>query len=120
MRQSLIYNSIEVIAYNLNRQNNSLKLFELGKIYGKHNNKYLEEKRLCISIVGEVFQMNWNIQQSPDTFFYGKGLIIDLFETFGYNNVKFSNVDHPDFDLACELSSQKEDASISRSILCIE
>ena len=106
MRQSLIYNSIEVIAYNLNRQNNSLKLFELGKIYGKHNNKYLEERRLCISIVGEVFQMNWNIQQSPDTFFYGKGLIIDLFETFGYNNVKFSNVDHPDFDIACELCSQ--------------
>ena len=54
--------------------------------------KYLEERRLCISIVGDVFQMNWNIKQSPDTFFYGKGLIIDVFETFGYNDVKFSNV----------------------------
>jgi len=106
MRQSLIYNSIEVISYNLNRQNNNLKLFELGNIYGKHNNNYVEERRLCVSIVGEVFQSNWNSQQSPDTFFYGKGLIIDVFETFGYNDVKFSNVHHPNFDLACEISSQ--------------
>ena len=108
MRQSLIYNSLEVVAYNLNRQNNRLKLFELGNVYGKNNNKYLEERRLCISIVGEVFQMNWNIQQSPDSFFYGKGLIIDLFETFGFDNIKFNNTDHPDFDFACEISSQNK------------
>ena len=108
MRQSLIYNSIEVVAYNLNRQNNRLKLFELGNIYGKNNNKYVEERRLSISIVGEAFESNWNIQQSPDSFFYGKGVIIDLFETFGYNNIKFSNIDRPDFDFACEISAQNK------------
>ena len=108
MRQSLIYNSLEVVAYNLNRQNNRLKLFELGNVYGKNNNKYVEESRLSISIVGEPFESNWNIQQSPDSFFYGKGVIIDLFETFGFNNIKFNNIDHPDFEFACEISSQNK------------
>ena len=108
MRQSLIYNSLEVVAYNLNRQNNRLKLFELGNVYGKNNNKYVEERRLSISIVGEPFESNWNIQQSPDSFFYGKGVIIDLFETFGFDNIKFNNTDHPDFDFACEISSQNK------------
>ena len=108
MRQSLIYNSLEVVAYNLNRQNNRLKLFELGNVYGKNNNKYVEERRLSISIVGEPFESNWNIQQSPDSFFYGKGVIIDLFETFGFDNIKFNNTDHPDFDFVCEISSQNK------------
>ena len=108
MRQSLIYNSLEVVAYNLNRQNNRLKLFELGNVYGKNNNKYVEERRLSISIVGDPFESNWNIQQSPDSFFYGKGVIIDLFETFGFDNIKFNNTDHPDFDFVCEISSQNK------------
>src|SRR5210317_2259869 len=34
LRQPLIPNALEVIAFNLNRQNRELKLFEFGNIYG--------------------------------------------------------------------------------------
>ena len=36
MRQSLLFGGLETIAYNINRKNNSLKLYEFGKAYTFH------------------------------------------------------------------------------------
>src|SRR3546814_2060647 len=33
LRQSLIFNGLQAIAYNLNRRNSDLKLYEFGRIY---------------------------------------------------------------------------------------
>ena len=103
MRQSLIPSALEVIAFNLNRQNKDIKLFEFGNIYGKKNNEYIESKRLSISIVGSIFKLHWNIKESPEAFFYGKGVISDLFKTLGYNRLDFKEINHPDYDIAFEL-----------------
>ena len=39
MRQSLLFGGLETIAYNINRKNNSLKLYEFGKAYTFHKKK---------------------------------------------------------------------------------
>ena len=46
MRQSLIFNALETIAHNQNRQNPDLKLFEFGKTYHKFDSGYSENRRL--------------------------------------------------------------------------
>ncbi len=103
MRQSLIPSALEVISFNLNRQIKDIKLFEFGNIYGKQNNEYIESKRLSISIVGSIFKLYWNIKNSPEPFFYGKGVISDLFKNLGYNQIDYKETSHPDFDIAFEL-----------------
>ena len=108
MRQSLTPNALEVIAFNLNRQNKQLKLFEYGNIYGKENNHHIEAKRLNISITGSAFNKHWDLTKTPDAFFYFKGILRDLFQSMGYHDLEFQESTHPHFDVVFELMSRKK------------
>lgn len=108
MRQSLTPNALEVIAFNLNRQNKQLKLFEFGNIYGKKNDHYLEAKRLNVSITGSAFNEHWDLSKTPEAFFYFKGMLRDLFQSMGYHNLEFQESTHPHFDVVFELMSRKK------------
>ena len=107
MRQSLTINALQVIAFNLNRQNKDLKLYEFGNIYGVKDNNYHESKRLTLSLVGLSFNSHWDLKNPPNLFFYGKGVLIDLFQSLGYDNLNFDETNHPDFDIAFELIHRK-------------
>lgn len=107
MRQSLTINALQVIAFNLNRQNKNLKLYEFGNIYGVKDNNYYESKRLTLSLVGLSFNSHWDLKNPPNLFFYGKGVLIDLFQSLGYDNLNFNETNHPDFDIAFELIHRK-------------
>ena len=107
MRQSLTINALHVIAFNLNRQNKDLKLYEFGNIYGVKDNNYHESKRLTLSLVGLSFNSHWDLKNPPNLFFYGKGVLIDLFQSLGYDNLNFDETNHPDFDIAFELIHRK-------------
>ena len=56
LRQSLIPNLLETVNHNINRQNNDLKLFEIGNVYSVINNDFNEMRRILISVVGSVFK----------------------------------------------------------------
>ncbi|MFL2597739.1 MAG: phenylalanine--tRNA ligase subunit beta [Flavobacteriaceae bacterium] len=108
MRQSLKINALQVIAFNLNRQNKDLKLYEFGNIYGVKDNNYHESKRLTLSLVGLSLNSHWDLKNPPNLFFYGKGVLIDLFQSLGYDNLNFDETNHPDFDIAFELIHRKK------------
>ena len=67
MRKSLLYGGLEAIAYNRNRKQKDLKLYEFGNIYSinskvKSNNphkKYNENPRLAIFLTGKTKPENW-------------------------------------------------------------
>ncbi len=80
MRTSLLPGALEVVAFNLNRQSKSLKLFELGKTYQQLNDKYHEEKYLSLTICGDAYKENWNVTHQPQVFFYLKGIIKQLLQ----------------------------------------
>jgi phenylalanyl-tRNA synthetase beta chain len=80
MRTSLLPGALEVVAFNLNRQSKSLKLFELGKTYQQNNDTFNEEKFLSLVISGDVHKENWNVTHQPQVFFYLKGVIHQLLQ----------------------------------------
>ena len=80
MRTSLLPGALEVVAFNLNRQSRSLKLFELGKTYQQANEGYKEEKHLSLAISGDVYKESWNVAHQPQVFFYLKGIIHQLLQ----------------------------------------
>ena len=75
MRTSLLPGALEVVAFNLNRQSKSLKLYEFGKIYQQEKDGFKEEKKLSLIICGDVVKDNWNVTHQPQLFFYFKGII---------------------------------------------
>ncbi len=83
MRQSLLFGGLSSIAWNINRQNTDLKLYELGSCYfrtGKGNsfpevNDFSEKKSLDLFITGNIGQQRWNFKTSPTDFYYIKSFV---------------------------------------------
>jgi phenylalanyl-tRNA synthetase beta chain len=115
MRQTLLLNGLEVVAYNINRQQNDLKLFEYGNVYsfnpdfkapefdasnpeevlahrGDALKAYSEEPKFSIFITGNGYQ-GWRNRTVGGNFFTLKGYLELLLGKFGVNvaNLEYEN-----------------------------
>ena len=90
MRQSLLFSGLESISYNLNRKNNSLKLYEFGKTYHKYEKGYQEDKHLTIFVSGARTKDSWTSLTQNSEFFYLKGIVMSILERIGVTNIKTS------------------------------
>ncbi|AGW85830.1 Phenylalanyl-tRNA synthetase beta chain [Blattabacterium sp. (Nauphoeta cinerea)] len=92
MRSSLLFSIIDCIKYNYNnnRINSSIKFFELGKIYYKINNKFLEK-----SYLGMAISQKEKIKSQNSPFFYLKGIIEQIFQKSGIYNYTQILSEHP-------------------------
>jgi len=87
MRQSLLFNALEVIEHNQNRQNADLKFFEFGKVYHKYESGYAENKRLLIAISGKKERESWNSSNDAVSFYTIKGLVNAVFARLGLSSM---------------------------------
>ena len=79
MRKSLLEGLLENTIYNINRKNQDIKFFELGKIYHKKE-KYEERKQLAILISGRTYSENWLMPKSASDFYMLKAYVKVLFD----------------------------------------
>ena len=107
MRQSLLFSGLESISYNLNRKNNSLKLYEFGKTYHKYEKGYQEDKHLTIFVSGARTKDSWTSLTQNSEFFYLKGIVMSILERIGVTNIKTSPVKSDVFSEGIVLSLGK-------------
>jgi phenylalanyl-tRNA synthetase beta chain len=84
MRQSLVQTGLEIVAYNINRRQKDLKLFEFGKVYHKTTKitqstqdstettekvKYAEKVQLALYLTGNQTQETWQHKSQKTTFY---------------------------------------------------
>jgi phenylalanyl-tRNA synthetase beta chain len=65
MRQSLLFNGLEVLAHNINRRQTDLKCFEFGTVYQKTTEGYKEGRRLAIFHSGNRSSESWIESEKP-------------------------------------------------------
>lgn len=91
MRQTLLFGGLEAIAYNANRRNPDLRLYEFGNCYF-HNDtdlkddvmrNFREEEHLGIFISGQKEKESWTIPQAGSTFFQLKSYVENLLARLG-------------------------------------
>lgn len=87
MRQSLLFSGLEAIAYNCNRKNTDLKLFEFGKSYKKILSGYSEKKHLAIYMTGNKNPESWTTASQTGDFYYFKGYIMAILNRLGYTKI---------------------------------
>jgi phenylalanyl-tRNA synthetase beta chain len=93
MRQSLLFGGLEVVAYNINRKNVDLKLYEFGKSYHhivnekneNHVKNYFENQHLSLFMCGAKNSTNWNLKEEPTSFFHMKAYTENLLKRLGFN-----------------------------------
>jgi phenylalanyl-tRNA synthetase beta chain len=87
MRQSLLFSGLEAVAYNINRKNDDLKLFEFGKSYKKILSGYTEKKHLSLFVTGNQVAESWTNTQKNVTFFNFKGYVSSVLTRLGFDKV---------------------------------
>ena len=83
MRQSMLFNSLEALAYNSNRKASNIKLFEFGKTYHNYSNGREEYKHLSLIVSGLKTEENWALASQKSNFFYFKGIITAILNRLG-------------------------------------
>ena len=92
MRQTLIFNALEVVERNINHQNNNLRLFEIGNCYSFRPKEdavdpraelksYREEMRLCLVVTGPGAK-SWRNEIGAGNYFALKGYLELLLKRF--------------------------------------
>ena len=84
LRYSIIPSLYKIYEYNKSRENKDVFLFEIGKGFGKIDDKYIEEQKLCIIMTGKY---HLGIENHKNVNFYDiKGVAEELLDYLGYEN----------------------------------
>jgi phenylalanyl-tRNA synthetase beta chain len=102
MRQSLLFGGLSSVAWNLNRQNPDLKLYEFGHCYFYKSknaipavNDYSEKESLDLFISGNTNRHAWNCKTNPTDFFNIKSSVEMILSRLG---IKAENLATGDTD----------------------
>lgn len=82
MRQSMLFSALETLAYNINRRQKDLRLFDFGKVYGQVSRpgeagdpdakkpavRYIETPRLSLALTGNETAETWQHKSQPVEF----------------------------------------------------
>ena len=95
MRVSCWPGLLEVAKYNINRQCDNVRLFELGKCFYSFDGKVVENSKLSGLLYGKVSPLQWGIESKDIDFYDVKGLseyILGQAKIFDYKIVKSSGM----------------------------
>ena len=87
MRQTMLYSGLEAIAYNQNRRNPDLKLYEFGKVYWLEDEKYVETQRFSVFITGADQPEQWNQNVTQVSFYRVKAIVDGILEKLNCRDV---------------------------------
>jgi phenylalanyl-tRNA synthetase beta chain len=94
MRQSMLFSGLEIVAYNCNRKNTDLKLFEFGKTYHKIENTFQENKHLSLFITGNQEAESWINKPQQTSFFMLKAYVEGVLSRLGIQKMKYASLDN--------------------------
>lgn len=95
MRQTLLFTGMEVLAYNINRKQRDLKLFEFGKTYTKKE-KYKEQTKLGLWLCGQTEEENWQYKSEKNQFHHLYNSIKLLLSQLKISNLDAKPVEEKD------------------------
>lgn len=123
LRQTLLFSGLETIAYNQNRKNADLKLYEFGKTYMAIKGeavKYIETKHLSLFITGRKQEESWNAKNDAVSFYTLKGIVQGILGRLGIET-KMSETDSEIYSSGLSLSWNKktlvEFGSVTKAML---
>jgi phenylalanyl-tRNA synthetase beta chain len=89
MRTSMVPGMLNMLAYNLNRGSNNVRLFEAGNVFEAVGEKTAEFKRICMGATGNAVQGSVHHPARPTSFFDLKGDVETLLAAFQHAALEY-------------------------------
>ncbi len=87
MRQSMLFNALETVSYNVNRKKQNLKLFEFGKTYHQKEQGREEHKHLALVVTGKRQEASWAAADTKSDFYYCKTVVENVLSRLGITSL---------------------------------
>lgn len=127
MRRSLLFGGLESIAYNQNRKQTDLRLYEFGKIYERKAEvaegkwPYREMMRLSVFMAGKKQTESWNAKAVNVDFYDLKLVVGQLLERLGLDELKYDTLEAAGWSNGLKVLSRKKEivrfGSVAKNIL---
>lgn len=102
MRQSMLYSGLEAIAYNQNRKNADLKLYEFGKVYATSETGFIESSRLAVFLSGAKETQQWNHDKKQTSFYNLKAAVDAIVKRLNIPGLSQEDFESKDFQQAVQ------------------
>jgi phenylalanyl-tRNA synthetase beta chain len=104
----MLFTGLEACAYNINRKQKDLKLFEFGKIYWKDvakqgRDKYEEEERLALYLSGNFEAENWQNNSRAITYYHLAQYVSQVLQKSSVENIKQEPLTDPLFEFGVKI-----------------
>lgn len=107
MRPSMLETGLQSVAFNLNRKNNNIRLFEFGKTYQTSEvGKYFETDHLALYISGNT-DASWKQKAVASDIYLLKGLVKSIFELMGLEGVTELSANKPGLNALIQFKLNK-------------
>jgi len=90
MRSSMVPGMLNMLAHNLNRGSNNVRLFEAGNVFEAAGEKTAEFKRICMGATGNALPGNIHQVARAMSFFDLKGDVETLLAAFQHAKLEYS------------------------------
>ena len=117
MRESLLFSGLNTVAYNQNRKQVNVRLFEFGNTYLKSLAGFEETAHLALLLSGKRYEENWMQLNRSYDIYYLKTIIENVFLMYGVErNVINISEENDDYYSSClkYAVGKKEIATIGR------
>jgi phenylalanyl-tRNA synthetase beta chain len=95
MRTSLWPGLIQAMVYNLNRQQDRIRLFEVGRIFEGDQDNISQQRQIGGIVTGARYDEQWSEKQRPVDFFDVKADVEALLDLGKNSEVRFVSESHP-------------------------
>lgn len=112
LRPSMLESGLETIAYNVNRKNSDLQMFEFGKTYAVDGDGFKETEHFCLFATGNHMEQGWRNKTAPVDFFRMKGLVTALLQWCGLSNIHFEQ----NTDASVSIFANKQKLGVLESV----
>ena len=114
LRKSMLEGGLETISYNANHKSENLSIYELGKVYSKYGEKYVEEVRLNLWITGQKWEESWRTESRDVNFYDAKEVTLSLLNRIGFKETELSLKESESNDFDYGLSIHFDGKSLGR------
>ena len=84
LRQNIVSGMLDTIAYNVNRKNSNIAIYEIGKVFHQTGDVTMdlpqEVETFAFALTGLVAEKDFQTPAVPVDFFYAKGIVEALFD----------------------------------------
>jgi phenylalanyl-tRNA synthetase beta chain len=109
MRTSMLYSGLEVIAYNQNRKQSDLKLYEFGKTYHKTADGYSQQQQhLVIYFTGKTAEDNWLTKGKKYDFYHLKSAVENVLLRMGVHATSQDVIENSPFTFASSWKHEED------------